>query len=368
MAVSESKQGPVVKVSRTPAGPTLTFKIEQYALQKQIRARSLRSRRKKFLDPSLSFESSPLVVLNNFDSLSQMDLSKSEAEVVSGTKGKGYGDPSTADLKSFQKSKALSVCALTFQNMFPKINVQTVKINQCKRILLMNYNKATDVIEMRHYLITIKPKGVSKVLKKIVRSKNIELGTLNNIGELFSDPSKSKGILQGYATSDSEFEGGSNEVKIASKKLPGVGVLKDKFDRKIMSQVNKLQQSIREGSTTEHDKGQTGSSAVSGVNLVEIGPRLNLKLLKIENNLFSGEVKYHAYLNKSEQEVKHLRAQIKTKEEEKQKRKQIQQENVERKQAKLAEKRERKRARREHFTQNAVGVSFKSEDEAADSQ
>lgn len=76
------------KVSRLPRGPTLTFKVHQFTLAKDVIA----TMRRQFVDEE-SFHQAPLIIQNNFT-------------------GEG---------------KHLKLMASTFQNMFPTINLATVR-------------------------------------------------------------------------------------------------------------------------------------------------------------------------------------------------------------------------------------------------
>lgn len=75
------------KVARLPRGPTLTFKVHQFTLARDI----ISSSRKQFVDED-SFKHAPLIILNNFT-------------------GEG---------------RHLKLMANTFQNMYPTINLATV--------------------------------------------------------------------------------------------------------------------------------------------------------------------------------------------------------------------------------------------------
>lgn len=75
------------KVARLPRGPTLTFKVHQFTLAKDVIA----SVKKQFVDEE-AFHTAPLIILNNFT-------------------GEG---------------KHLKLMATTFQNMYPTINLATV--------------------------------------------------------------------------------------------------------------------------------------------------------------------------------------------------------------------------------------------------
>ena len=83
----------------------------------------------------------------------------------------------------------------------------------------------------------------------------------------------------------------------------------------------------------------------SAVQLHEIGPRLTLELIKIEEGLLTGEVLYHNHIVKTEEEKEALRKMIEKKQKLKEQRKKQQAENRERnlqikKEAKWQKKRE----------------------------
>ena len=82
----------------------------------------------------------------------------------------------------------------TFQNMFPAINPETIRINDCKRILLLQYEKVkkmifvdlqnTNSIILRHYSILRSVTGVSKAVETIANKKKIpNLSNLKDISE-----------------------------------------------------------------------------------------------------------------------------------------------------------------------------------------
>jgi ribosome biogenesis protein SSF1/2 len=54
-------------------------------------------------------------------------------------------------------------------------------------------------------------------------------------------------------------------------------------------------------------------SSTSAIRLSEIGPRLKLKLVKIEEGICDGEVLYHEYLKKTPEEIQKIRESLKTK-------------------------------------------------------
>ena len=157
-----------LRIARIPRGPTLTFKINAFALSNHVKAIQ-----KNPVDFSKIFDHSPLVILNNFEK---------------------------------QESRHIKIMQLTFQAMFPKINVQTTKIAECKRAVLLNYDENKDEVEIRHFMITSSPAGASKPIRRLLKNKTPNLQEKNDIADIVED--------YGYGTSDSEYEDESSKVLI----------------------------------------------------------------------------------------------------------------------------------------------------------
>lgn len=136
-----------LKIMRLPRGPTLTFKIHNFSL-----ARDVVSSLRKQMVVEEAFKHSPLIVLNSFS-------------------GEGL---------------QMKLMASMFQNMFPTINLTNVDLNSIRRCVLLNYNPATKLIEFRHYNIKVAPVGVSKGVKKVVQGKIPNLARCDDISEFFS--------------------------------------------------------------------------------------------------------------------------------------------------------------------------------------
>jgi len=106
LAFSMNEGGNVnCKVARLPAGPTLTFKVKRFSLSKHIRA----IQRRPIDSSSGIFKSPPVVVTNNF----------------------GAGE-AAAHVKLMR---------ITFQNMFPAVDVGTVRLSDIRRVVLFNLLK-----------------------------------------------------------------------------------------------------------------------------------------------------------------------------------------------------------------------------------
>ena len=66
---------------------------------------------------------------------------------------------------------------VTFQHMFPTINIKTVRLSECRRVVLFHLTEE-GTVEMRHYAVRANPVGVSKSVKRIIEAKLPDLGNL----------------------------------------------------------------------------------------------------------------------------------------------------------------------------------------------
>lgn len=208
LILSKTESAPYLRVARTPQGPTLTFKIHKYSLAVDVAQSQLRPR-----CPQDLFKNSPLIVLSGF----------------------GTGD------------QHLKLTTIMFQNIFPAIDINTVKLSTCQRIVLLNYNKDTKLIDFRHYSIRLQPVGVSRRLRKFVQNHQVpDLRSLQDVSDFV--------IKAGYG-SESEADDEAATVTLAS------------------------------------DLGRGNrASTKSAVKLQEIGPRMTLQLIRVEEGLCSGSV------------------------------------------------------------------------------
>ncbi|XP_044736546.1 protein Peter pan [Chrysoperla carnea] len=183
----------------------------------------------------------------------------------------------------------MKLMATMFQNMFPTINLNTVNLNTIRRCVLMNYNSQTKLIDFRHYIIKAIPVGVSKGVKKVIQGKVPNLAKCNDISEFFTKTAY---------LSESEAEDDENSRVTLAQKLSTRGNM------------------------------EGGESAIR---LSEIGPRLTLQLIKVEDGLMDGEVLYHELVVKTEEEIAAVRKKRELKKKLKEKRKKIQEENQKKK-------------------------------------
>ena len=67
------------------------------------------------------------------------------------------------------------------------------------------------------------------------------------------------------------------------------------------------------------------------IKLIELGPRMKLRMTKVEEGVCNGKIMWHEYISKSKEEVKALDKKWEHKRQQKEARKKIQKENVEKK-------------------------------------
>ncbi|XP_040569861.1 suppressor of SWI4 1 homolog [Lepeophtheirus salmonis] len=262
---TRTEKSPYLKIGRFPRGPTMTFRIREYTLSRDVRS-SLR----KQVTHDRQYTNHALLILNNFS---------------------GSSIPNAKPGENTLGSKEMELMTCMFQNMFPSINITTLKLNSVRRCVLLNYDSETGLVEFRHYTIKIVPVGVSRSVKKIVmNSKLPNLSRYNSVSDYFEGG--------GGAGSESEAEGDES------------------------SHVT-LPQFISSRGNTAQQK--------SSIKLVELGPRLTLEPIKIEEGLLDGEVLYHKLLTKTAEERQKIKVARMNCQSEKDKRRKLQEENVKRK-------------------------------------
>merc|ERR1712238_10463 len=294
MAFSQNQDRLTMRIAKTPQGPTLTFRAHRFSLSKHIQKLQRRPVNTKSL-----LNSPPIVVTNNF------------------------GDQTAPP--------QIKLMRITFQNMFPAINVANVKLKDCRRVVLFHLideedsqnQKSSSVsgdetpqvqqrIEIRQYAIKASPVGIDRKVRRLIQSKIPNLNKVQDIADYIVG--NSNATISVDAASDSEPEDASNAVVALAQNYIGRG-----------------------------NKGQ-GKSALK---LVELGPRLCLELIKVEQGLGDGNVMFHAHVKKTPEEAKEIQDKAERKVNIKIQRRQVQERNVERKRKAQEDKREGKKQRKE---------------------
>ena len=296
LAFSQNEERLNLRLARVPEGPTMSFRVRQFSLGKHVRA----IQRRPYTSPGIH-QHPPIVVTNNF------------------------GDATAAP--------HVKLMRITFQNMFPAINVAAVKLSDCRRVVMFNMleepgedGEPQHVVEVRHYAIKATPVGINRKVRRIIQTKIPNLNKLNDIADYLTGATESGELApsastQSGAASDSEPEDETSHV-VLPQKYCGRGNLKQQK---------------------------------SALKLVELGPRMSLQLVKVERGLGGGDVMYHAHVTKTQEEVRDLKARKEKEAMLKIQRRAEQNQNVERKRKIKEEKNERKKQRINEREENAMG-------------
>jgi len=215
LILTNTRKSGYLRFCKLPRGPTLTYKIVDFTLRKDVIA----SQKKPISSPDLYLRA-PLVVMKSFN------------EKVEGDEEHQY------DQNELQTTM--------WQGLFPSIDVRNLKLLKMKRVVLLKLNTDTGNIDFRHYAIRVRPVGVSKPIRRLVTRKRIpDLGNLTNIDEMFDDGGMSSGASDGE---------------------------EDQMD------------TSRHVDTSNEDF----STAKSAIRLSELGPRMTIKLHRIQEGLLGG--------------------------------------------------------------------------------
>ena len=298
-----------LRLALTPRGPTLHFRVEAYSLCKDIRnsMRHPKGGMNDFLTP-------PLLVMNNMISPNAID-----------------------DLTAPISKQLESLTTTVFQSLFPPISPQHTSLPSIRRVLILdrelsaspNSDPASESasyrVNLRHYAIMTQKKGLSRGIRRLDATKKLmkdranrkcllNLGELDDVAVYLLDPNA---VGVGY-TSGSESEIDTNEeVEVLENKTRNV--------------INHLQfESSANGDDKEFRRG-TSSIERRAIRLVELGPRLRLRMTKVEDGVCAGRIMWHEYVSKSKEEVDEMEEIWEGRRQDKEKRKKAQRENVERK-------------------------------------
>jgi ribosome biogenesis protein SSF1/2 len=218
-----------------------------------------------------------------------------------------------------------SLTTTIFQSIFPPISPQDTPLSSIRRIMLLNRettDEGTYVLNMRHYAITTRRTGVSKRIRRLDPAEQRhrekkghalpDLGRLEDVADYMLDPAAG-----GY-TSVSETELDTDaEVEVLEPQT-----------RKVMSR----REMARREAGMDKTRPKSGRNVEKrAVKLVELGPRMKMRMVKMEEGLCEGRVMWHEFVKKTEAEQKEMERKWAKRREEKEQRRKAQKENVERK-------------------------------------
>ncbi|KAF0300670.1 Suppressor of SWI4 1 [Amphibalanus amphitrite] len=158
-----------MKLAKFPRGPTITFRVLDYTLSRDV-LHSL----KRMVTYSKQFLNGPLLILNNFSGAEQH----------------------------------LQLTATMLQNMFPVLNVHKLKLNTLRRAVLFSYNASEGTIDFRHYTVKVVPVGISRGVKKLVTRPAVpNMGRLQDMADFV--------VKAGYMSESEGEDDPSSHVELA---------------------------------------------------------------------------------------------------------------------------------------------------------
>ncbi|KAI9737013.1 MAG: hypothetical protein M1834_000602 [Cirrosporium novae-zelandiae] len=289
-----------LRIARHPRGPTLHFRVEKYSLCKDIQKSSKHYPGFKEID----YLSPPFLVQHHMKYFSSLNHS--------------------SESKRLQRTKAVESLMADgmFYNLVPPVAPTATSLSSIRRVMLLEREIPKNendpfIIHIRHYAITTKQVGLSKAIKRINAAERKmkdpkhrkglpNFGKLEDAADYILDPGDG-----GYTSaSETELETDA-EVEVLESET-----------RRILNK-KKAAAGVARRSTKHVEK--------RAIKLVEIGPRLRLRLLKVEEGLCEGRVMWHESLEKSEEEERNMDKMWEKRKAEKEARRKEQRENVERK-------------------------------------
>jgi ribosome biogenesis protein SSF1/2 len=239
-----------------------------------------------------------------------------------------FSSPS-ADSNSKVPRHLESLTTTAFQSLFPPINPQATPLKSIRRVLLLNREQSDDgtfIVNFRHYAITTKAVGLSRPLRRLnaaermLKSKKGKKGGLPNLGKLkdISEFMIGGEDGEGYMTDGTSGSEADTDAEVE--------ILETTAKR-----VHSGKTRAAEQDSDDEDAGANDNVERRAVKLVELGPRMRLRMTKVEEGICSGKVMWHEYVQKSKEEIKELEKRWEQRKKEKEARKKQQKENVEKK-------------------------------------
>lgn len=168
-----------------------------------------------------------------------------------------------------------------FQSLFPPLSPQTLTLSAARRVVLISYNADRGTVDFRHYVITVKPYGVSKRVRRVLEGTHVsKKTTATGLLDLGNEKDVADFLLRRKGESGPGNEGDGYE-SAASSASSAAG---DDVD----AAVSLADDYVGRG----NKKGQRRA-----VRLDEIGPRMELRLVKITEGVpgKEGSVIYHEF-------------------------------------------------------------------------
>lgn len=210
--------------------------------------------------------------------------------------GGEYRNPPLLVLNNFQQPAdgpalpQLKLMSTMFQGLFPPIQVEKSALPTFRRVLLISYNHGTGLISMRHFTISVRPQGVSRRVRKLLNPSSG--GTSRRAPNLSNADDIADYLIRRTSTPGSEAGSGydsmsESEASEAESDSNAVELPEDYVGR-------------------GNKKGER-----KAVRLLETGPRLELKLIKVVEGLVGskrgeGQTVFHEFESRTKSQASAL--------------------------------------------------------------
>lgn len=197
--------------------------------------------------------------------------------------GGEYRNPPLLVLNNFQQQPdgpelpQLRLMSTMFQGLFPPIQVEKSALPTFRRVLLISYNHNTGLVSMRHFMISVRPQGVSRRVRKLLNPNKARAPDLTKADDIADYLLRRRGSSPSSETTGSGYDSMSeSEASEAESDSNAVELPEDYVGR-------------------GNRKGER-----KAVRLLETGPRLELQLVKIVEGLVGskrgeGQTVYHHF-------------------------------------------------------------------------
>ena len=238
---TSSMQGAMLRLGRLPHGPTLTFRVESYSTA----CDALRIQKKVYTSGQIHYDHPPVIICNGFS-------------------------------KTANNRSELRLLSQFFCSLSPDLSVEKDShLNRLSRVLffhcLMNNERATDNIGLES---SVKEHKVAKASK----SREIWI-EVRHYGRIL------RPVVIRHTFAEKRISNSPVSLKHKKKKPDITGM--DKPSSETDGEGKSV--CLPENTTYRDHRGRFR------LKLVELGPRLTLRLLRVESRLCEGEIIYHAH-------------------------------------------------------------------------
>ncbi|GAB7350532.1 hypothetical protein MBLNU459_g1119t1 [Dothideomycetes sp. NU459] len=326
MLFSRSESGNTnMRLAITPRGPTLHFRVDKYSLCKDVMKSMKRPK-----SGGAEYLTSPLLVMNNFNTPTPDPSASTPADA---------SNPIPKHLESLTTT--------IFQSLFAPISPQQTSLKSIRRVMLLDRKPASPsdphqyVLQLRHYAITTQtPKNsLPKALRRLetaetVRHSNAKhalpnLGKLDDVADYLLDSGAAAGFTSA-SESDADTDAEVEVLAPAARKV----LTKEERQRMRDAQRTRLAAAAANANGAEplpERAPRRAPTEKKAIKLQELGPRMTLRLTKVEEGLCGGKIMWHEYISKTASEEKAQDKKWAERNKEKEERRRVQKENVERK-------------------------------------